>query len=150
MFFALLSGFIGFVGPWNSFQSRLFFSPFSHLFFIYNINSCCITVVGLSSAFHDFQFEGSIISHSFGFLGHRHLHFVEECVYCCGNNTALLETKHFSLNNNIYFSNFIIVSQSPLTTLPGSQAQCLMMFLCYFFCSKHLISHENREIFRLA
>ena len=77
----------------------------------------------MNSTFHDFQFEGSFsnkitdtldilypsfISHSFGGINAHHV-FVEEHVYRCGNNVGLLTTKKFSLNENIYFSNFIIV-----------------------------------------
>ena len=73
----------------------------------------CFTSFNLKEALVTRQLvPKSIVSHSFGSID-VHLVFVEERVYCCGNNIGLLEKKN-CLNKNIYFSNFIIVSQCNL------------------------------------
>jgi len=36
----------------------------------------------------------------------KHLVFMEQHLYHCGNNIGLLKTKKFSLNKNIYYTNF--------------------------------------------
>jgi len=63
---------------------------YNYLIFVI-INSSSITLVGLSSPFHGFQFEGTIIPHLFGFWWHIHLGFIEDHVYYCGNNIGFLK-----------------------------------------------------------
>ena len=85
------------------------------------------------SAFHDFQFEGSVSNKTthtpvspyssrtqecrISFVWrHRHLVFIEERVYHYDSLIIydFLEQNHSVINQNIYLSNFIIISQCNL------------------------------------
>ena len=65
---------------------------------------------------------------------HRHLVFVEESVYHCSNNIGLLKTKKLSLNKNIYFNNFIVVSQCTVPIVHFLVHKCDVQW-CFFAIS---------------